>query len=54
MENLQDNKKHIITFGCRLNEYESNIIHEKLNTSLQQKYVVINSCSVTQEGIKKR
>ena len=43
-----DNK--IITFGCRLNAYESEAIKEALKKSDQKNLIVFNSCAVTTEA----
>lgn len=43
----------IITFGCRLNEFESQKIQNNLERYNQHNYTIINTCSVTQEAIKK-
>ena len=43
-----DNK--IITFGCRLNAYESEAIKEALKKSDQKNLIVFNSCAVTSEA----
>lgn len=39
-----------ITFGCRLNIYESEIIKKNLKDANIKDVVVVNSCSVTQEA----
>ncbi|MCD6035302.1 MAG: mtaB [Rickettsiales bacterium] len=44
-------KHDIITFGCRLNTYESEVIRKALDDSGQeQPTVVFNSCAVTQQA----
>jgi threonylcarbamoyladenosine tRNA methylthiotransferase MtaB len=43
-----DNK--IITFGCRLNAYESEAIKEALKKTDQKNLIVFNSCAVTSEA----
>lgn len=43
-----DNK--IITFGCRLNAYESEAIKEALKKTDQKNLIVFNSCAVTAEA----
>lgn len=40
----------IITFGCRLNAYESESIKEALKKSQQKNLIVFNSCAVTSEA----
>ena len=43
----------VITFGCRLNSYESNIIENILTkVDVDDNVVVINSCAVTQDAEK--
>lgn len=43
--------KRVITFGCRLNAYESQVIEEEL-ADHQEDLVVFNTCSVTKEAEK--
>lgn len=43
----------VITFGCRLNEFESQLIKANLDKNEQKDCIIINTCSVTQEAIKK-
>ena len=46
-------KNHeVITFGCRLNSYESEIIRNNLAKSYLTNAVVINTCAVTKEAEK--
>lgn len=40
----------IITFGCRLNAYESEVIRARLGESQAKNTIVINSCAVTAEA----
>lgn len=40
----------VITFGCRLNSYESEVIKNNLEQSGLEKFVVFNTCSVTKEA----
>lgn len=42
----------IITFGCRLNIYESEIIRKNLALAELDNVIVINTCSVTEEAEK--
>ena len=47
------NETHeVITFGCRLNTYESEIIKENLVKSGLQNVAVFNTCAVTKEAEK--
>lgn len=40
----------IITFGCRLNAYESEVIREQATAAGAQDIVVVNTCAVTKEA----
>lgn len=40
----------IVTFGCRLNAYESEAIKEALKQTNQKNLIVFNSCAVTSEA----
>ena len=40
----------IITFGCRLNIFESSVISEELDKSGEKDAIVFNSCAVTSEA----
>ncbi len=44
-------ESEVITFGCRLNIYESEIIKQNLEKDSVQGVTVFNSCAVTQESI---
>ncbi|MDG1436628.1 MAG: tRNA (N(6)-L-threonylcarbamoyladenosine(37)-C(2))-methylthiotransferase MtaB [Rickettsiaceae bacterium] len=46
------NNQEVITFGCRLNIYESEIIKSNLAKSELNNVVVINSCAVTKQAEK--
>ena len=47
------NKNHeVITFGCRLNIYEGEIIRDNLTKSGLEKTIVFNTCAVTKEAEK--
>ncbi len=45
--------KNIITYGCRLNIYESEVIQKHLEKAKLTNYILFNSCSVTNEAKKK-
>jgi threonylcarbamoyladenosine tRNA methylthiotransferase MtaB len=45
-------RQEVITFGCRLNSYESQVIKENLSKSDLDNVVVINTCAVTKEAEK--
>lgn len=40
----------IVTFGCRLNAYESEVIREHAQNAAVDDLVVVNTCAVTQEA----
>jgi threonylcarbamoyladenosine tRNA methylthiotransferase MtaB len=40
----------VITFGCRLNIYESQVIHDLLEKSGTENTIVMNTCAVTAEA----
>jgi threonylcarbamoyladenosine tRNA methylthiotransferase MtaB len=40
----------VVTFGCRLNAYESEAIKAALEQSAQENLIVFNSCAVTNEA----
>jgi threonylcarbamoyladenosine tRNA methylthiotransferase MtaB len=44
---------NVITFGCRLNTYESAVISEHLRANHLEGAVVFNTCAVTQEAERK-
>lgn len=41
---------HVVTFGCRLNAYESEVIRENAQNAGLQNAVVFNTCAVTAEA----
>jgi threonylcarbamoyladenosine tRNA methylthiotransferase MtaB len=41
---------HVVTFGCRLNAYESEVIRENAQKAGLQNAVVFNTCAVTAEA----
>lgn len=43
-------KQEVVTFGCRLNTYESEVIKSNLGTSGLDNVVVFNTCAVTKEA----
>lgn len=45
--------KKVITFGCRLNSYESEIIKQNISDIDNENLVVFNSCSVTKNAENK-
>ncbi len=42
----------IITFGCRLNAYESEVIREHANAAGLNDAVIVNTCAVTAEAVR--
>jgi threonylcarbamoyladenosine tRNA methylthiotransferase MtaB len=44
--------KDVVTFGCRLNIYESEVIKKNLEESGLQNVIVFNTCTVTSEAEK--
>jgi threonylcarbamoyladenosine tRNA methylthiotransferase MtaB len=45
-------KQEVVTFGCRLNTYESEVIRNNLSESGLDNVMVFNTCSVTKEAEK--
>ena len=45
--------KNIITYGCRLNIYESEVIQKHMDEAGLKNCILFNSCSVTNEAKKK-
>ena len=43
-------KQDVVTFGCRLSSYESEVIKNNLQTSGLEDVIVFNTCSVTKEA----
>ncbi len=46
-------KKNIFTFGCRLNTFESEVINEVTNGLNKEDSVILNTCAVTNEAVRK-
>jgi hypothetical protein len=42
----------IITFGCRLNSYESEVMREHANAAGLADAVIVNTCAVTGEAVR--
>ena len=42
----------LVTFGCRLNAYESEIMRQHAQTAGLDKAVIINTCAVTNEAVR--
>ncbi len=47
---IDADNNQIVTFGCRLNAYESEAIKEALKKTDQKNLIVFNSCAVTSEA----
>ena len=43
-------KNRVVTFGCRLNTYESSVIQELSEQAGLKEAIIINTCAVTQEA----
>jgi len=43
----------ISTLGCRLNAYESEAMKDLINNAQQSDMVVVNTCAVTGEAVRK-
>lgn len=48
--NLKQSTNQVITFGCRLNTFESELIKQAVEKSGQEDLIVFNSCAVTSEA----
>jgi threonylcarbamoyladenosine tRNA methylthiotransferase MtaB len=42
----------VVTFGCRLNTYESEVIRRAAGTAGLNDAVVVNTCAVTAEAVR--
>ena len=49
---IMSHDSQVVTFGCRLNIYESEIIKKNLATSDSRDVVVVNTCAVTKQAEK--
>lgn len=47
---VEENNNQVITFGCRLNAYESEAIKKAVAQSDQKNLIVFNSCAVTSQA----
>ena len=47
------NNFQVITFGCRLNFFETEVIKDQIKTEDTNNFVVFNTCSVTAEAERK-
>jgi threonylcarbamoyladenosine tRNA methylthiotransferase MtaB len=42
----------VVTFGCRLNAYESEVIRREASAALRDDTIVVNTCAVTAEAVR--
>ena len=42
----------IVTFGCRLNAYESEVIRARATEAGLERAVIVNTCAVTSEAVR--
>ena len=42
----------VVTFGCRLNGYESEVVHRHAEAAGLRDAVVVNTCAVTEEAVR--
>ena len=42
----------IITFGCRLNAYESEVMRAQANAAGLDRAMIVNTCAVTAEAVR--
>lgn len=52
MGHISKNQAKVITLGCRLNAYESDVITQNARAAGLQDTVIINSCAVTGEAVR--
>ena len=52
MKSPMVNNLNFLTFGCKLNTYETQIMREKAESSHLKNFSFINSCAVTNEAVK--
>jgi threonylcarbamoyladenosine tRNA methylthiotransferase MtaB len=50
VEEIDNKKNEIVTFGCRLNSYESESIKKAVEKSGQKNLIIFNSCAVTSQA----
>ena len=51
-ESNENSQVEVVTFGCRLNSYESEVMRDSINKSGLSDAIVINSCAVTNQAEK--
>ena len=51
---MTESSKKVITFGCRLNNLESELIDKQLKKySIDKNVIIFNTCAVTSEAERK-
>ena len=51
-KNPKSDAPQIVTFGCRLNSYESEVMSEHAREAGLDDAIIINSCAVTNEAVR--
>ncbi len=51
-KNPKSDAPQIVTFGCRLNSYESEVMSEHARNAGLEDAIIINSCAVTNEAVR--
>jgi threonylcarbamoyladenosine tRNA methylthiotransferase MtaB len=49
---MSENRPHVITFGCRLNAYESEAMAEHARAAGLENTIIFNTCAVTGEAVR--
>ncbi|MEL6373817.1 MAG: tRNA (N(6)-L-threonylcarbamoyladenosine(37)-C(2))-methylthiotransferase MtaB [Pseudomonadota bacterium] len=49
---LEDNTPHVVTLGCRLNTYESEVMRAHARSAGLQDCIIVNTCAVTREAVR--
>ena len=52
MEKTQDKTPRVITLGCRLNAYESDVMASHARDAGVENAIFINTCAVTNEAVR--
>lgn len=47
---LRNTNPHVVTFGCRLNSYESEVMRDHARSQGLQDAIIVNTCAVTAEA----
>jgi threonylcarbamoyladenosine tRNA methylthiotransferase MtaB len=51
-KSLQNTSPQIVTFGCRLNSYESEVMSDHAKAAGIEDAIIINTCAVTNEAVR--